>query len=196
MEITKSDGEGGAAIDAGRLCQACGICCDGTLFGHVSLSSDEIQKMESYNVKIIEDKGRKPRFLPPCPCFKEGSCSIYVDRPRKCVSYHCKLQKAVMNGTVEYEESLKLVDLVKKYTEWVKGAILDPDKSNSTHLNYRDLLKKYHVKATELNQRGKLSRADEARINRIFEQLKLIDRYFEETRLIRSYASLIQSFQK
>lgn len=195
MKLTNTNGEGGSAIDAGKLCQSCGICCDGTLFSHVSLSPDEISRVEKYEINVLREKNRKPRFLPPCPCFKEGSCSIYLDRPRKCASYHCKLQKSVMNGTVELEESLKLVAVVKKYSAWVKDAILDHGETERHDLNYRDLLSKYHKEATSLNENGKLGVADKARINRIFEQLKLIDRYFEETRLIRRYASLIQSFK-
>lgn len=185
--------EGATALDANRVCQECGLCCNGTLFSFAKVYPEELKKTKALGIDVFKDDADgTSKFNFPCPAFINGNCSVYLQRPKKCQSYYCKLQENVMNGTIKVEDGLKIVHLVHKHSKWIRQAIVSKDKPD---LNYRELLRKYYKIATNKNERGELSLADEGRIRRIFEQVKLIDRFFEGTSMLRKYAGLIQSFK-
>lgn len=193
--LNKMTGEGSTAIDANTLCQECGICCDGTLFSFVKVYPEEITKMKELGIPVYKNQDGHHIFDQACPCFKNGNCSAYLKRPRKCHSFSCKLQKDVMNGSMKFDDALKIVELVKKHTVWVRDAIVSKAKPNKKVMNYRVMLYDYHKAAVDKSSRNELSIVDEGRIKRVFEQIKLIDRFFEDSSLLRRYADLIQSFK-
>jgi len=193
--LNKMTGEGSTAIDANILCQECGICCDGTLFSFVKVYPEEMVKAKELGIPVYKDANGRHVFDQACPCFKNGNCSTYLQRPKKCQSFSCKLQKDVMNGAIKFNDALKIVELVKKHTGWVRDAIVSKTEATKKDMNYRLMLYDYHKAAAGKNLRGELSENDEGRIKRIFEQIKLIDRFFEDSSLLRKYADLIQSFK-
>lgn len=194
--LNKVTGEGNTAIEANTLCQECGICCDGTLFSFVKIYPEEVKKTKNLGITVYKDKNAQNVFDLGCPRFVEGSCTVYLERPRKCCSFSCKLQRDVMNGTIKYEESLKIVALVKKHTSWIRDAIISKAKPNHKKMNHRLMLYDYLMIAVDKNKRGELTGRDEERIKRIFEQIKLTDRFFEETSLLKKYADLIQNLKR
>lgn len=83
-------------IDAGALCRACGLCCDGTLFGLVRLQPGEA-------VALVQLGGGS---LPqPCPALKGVLCSIYEARPSACRAFDCLLLAAWREGEVTLAEA-------------------------------------------------------------------------------------------
>jgi len=182
-----------SAIDANSLCIECGLCCVGTLFSHIKVSPDEIEQVEDLGIRLHE-RGDETVFGLGCSCFKEGSCSVYEARPQKCVSFFCKLNKSVENGIIGLKESLKVVETVKKYTDLIINSIIPKDAAALHNSNYRLILIEYHKKSTQINARHKLTHANKKNIQLIFEQLKLIDHYFDNTLLLKRYDELIQSF--
>jgi len=162
------------------------------LSGHLHGRSDTTKEL---GIPVYKDLNGQHIFDQACPCFKNGNCSAYLQRPQKCHSFSCKLQKDVMNGSIKYDDGLKIVELVKKHTEWVRDAIVSKTKPNKQVMNYRLMLYDYHKVAAHRNARSELSATDEVRIKRIFEQLKLIDRFFEDASLLKKYADLIQNFK-
>jgi Fe-S-cluster containining protein len=192
---TNLTGEGSSAFDASNLCQSCGICCDGTIFSYVKTYPEEIEKTKKLGLSVYKNKEGFYSFDLGCPKYKNGCCSVYLDRPQKCESFSCKLHHDVMNGTVKYADSLKIVGLVKKHTQWVRDEILVKGTENKKELNYRVMLFDYLMAAKAKNEKSELTPTDVFRIKRIFEQIKLIDRFFEESSLLRKYASLIQSIK-
>lgn len=65
------------------LCRACGLCCDGSLFGRVPLAEDE-------RVHLPLAPGGNA-FDQPCPAHVDDACTIYETRPRACREFTCRL---------------------------------------------------------------------------------------------------------
>jgi uncharacterized protein len=104
-----------------RLCPACGLCCNGVLFGDVELQpGDDANHLETLGMDLFV-KGRKQRFNQPCACFDGKLCRIYDDRPSRCRSFECRLLQRTQSGqlTVTYalkamEEARRSADVVRK----------------------------------------------------------------------------------
>jgi Fe-S-cluster containining protein len=82
--------------DLARLCQSCGLCCDGSLFGRVALEPDEILVARKRRLRVLASgKG----FEQPCAALaalgagESRTCSIYLDRPRSCRRFVCRLHE-------------------------------------------------------------------------------------------------------
>jgi uncharacterized protein len=77
--------------DLARLCQSCGLCCDGSLFGRVSLQPGEAEPARKMHLRVLES-GKA--FDQPCPALEAGDgcqCSIYAERPLACRNFACRL---------------------------------------------------------------------------------------------------------
>ena len=70
-----------------ELCQACGFCCDGTLFQKALLRPEEVPTAKRLGLHVIQDKG----IAQPCPALTEAGCGVYAERPSVCQSFICKL---------------------------------------------------------------------------------------------------------
>ena len=99
------------------LCVACGMCCDGTMFGNVVCSEEEADYMSSLGLQIKKkDNQINHLFIQPCSMYLNGSCSIYADpkKPKTCSSYKCALLKRVIRNEITPEQALVKVERVKK----------------------------------------------------------------------------------
>jgi|APGre2960657373_1045057.scaffolds.fasta_scaffold32245_2 hypothetical protein len=102
------------------LCVACGMCCDGTLFGNVVCSKEEADYMGSLGLETKKkDNQINHVFLTPCSMHINGSCSIYEDpkKPKTCSGYKCALLKRVLRNEITPEQALVKVERVKKAKE-------------------------------------------------------------------------------
>lgn len=95
------------------LCVACGMCCDGTMFGQVVAQENELLQMVLLGAETHEKDG-KNFFSQPCPAFVDGSCSIYEHRPKTCSGYKCALLKRVLKEEITPEQALVKVERMKK----------------------------------------------------------------------------------
>lgn len=91
------------------VCLECGLCCDGTLFGHAELGPGEKGHLPDLIEKNVFMLDGKDYFRLPCLYFK-GKCTIY-DSPRAevCGSYRCRLLADMSEGKVPAEEALLIV---------------------------------------------------------------------------------------
>jgi Fe-S-cluster containining protein len=76
--------------DLGSLCRACGLCCDGSLFGRAELETDEIDAARRHRLRVVGSGGS---FEQPCTAYVDASCAVYEDRPRSCRRFVCKLHE-------------------------------------------------------------------------------------------------------
>ena len=81
--------------DLATLCQSCGLCCDGSLFGRVPLEPQEVEPARRNRLRIIES-GRA--FDQPCSVLEATAdamraCSIYDERPLACRRFVCRLHE-------------------------------------------------------------------------------------------------------
>ncbi len=85
------------------LCQSCGLCCDGSLFGLVPLEPGEVESARKHRLPVVASgKG----FEQPCTGLvaieapahgvaedtdAHRACSLYAERPRSCRQFECRL---------------------------------------------------------------------------------------------------------
>ncbi|WP_461783553.1 YkgJ family cysteine cluster protein [Prosthecobacter sp.] len=87
---------------ASRLCTACGMCCDGTMFQIVKLQpGDSAAELGRLGLKI-RSRGGAFHMEQPCAALKELRCTVYDKRPTRCRLFHCQqLRLLETNETTE-----------------------------------------------------------------------------------------------
>jgi hypothetical protein len=111
-----------AALSA--LCQACGLCCDGSLFGRVDLEPGEVDRARALRLRVIES-GKS--FEQPCSALARGTregqrtCGIYEDRPASCRRFECRLHEKLRREGGSLEEPLAVVRRARSLLASVHG---------------------------------------------------------------------------
>ncbi len=89
------------------LCQACGLCCDGSLFGRVPLGPAE--QVPALKLAVVTNE-RGGRHVPQrCAALEGTVCQVYEERPLACRRYECLLFGALREGEVSLPEALTVV---------------------------------------------------------------------------------------
>ena len=87
-----------------RVCLACGLCCDGTLFTTVPLTDSDP------NVSGVSTRPNGSRFLRQrCACLEGKTCTAYAQRPLACRRFDCLLAVALLSNECTEAEALELV---------------------------------------------------------------------------------------
>lgn len=125
-----------SAID--QLCPACGLCCNGVLFGDVELQrGDDAKKLAALGVKLFT-KGRKKVFNQPCACLADGLCTLYADRPTRCRSFDCRALQRVQQGQLTVAAARKAIALATRQAAEVRRLVRALGDANETQpLNRR-----------------------------------------------------------
>ncbi len=101
-----------APVNAAALCLACGLCCVGVVHTHVPLGADEMELARKLYLHVdMFEEGLG--FHLPCPCYREGRCSAYDQRPRACVNYQCELLQRCLQGEMNLDEAMSIVAQAK-----------------------------------------------------------------------------------
>jgi len=118
------------AID--RLCRACGLCCNGVLFGDVELKrGDDSQRLAELGLELFR-KGSKSAFHQPCACFDGTLCRIYRDRPKQCRAFACGLLKRVTAGKLSPGAALKRIAAARRNADAVFKLVRDLGNTDET----------------------------------------------------------------
>jgi Fe-S-cluster containining protein len=127
------------ASDAiGKLCPACGLCCNGVLFGDVELQRGDDSKLIAKAAVKLFSKGRKTAFAQPCSCLVNGLCRIYENRPKRCAAFDCGLLKRVQAGKTSAAAALKKISEAKRRAEEVRRLVRELGNTDeSVPLNQR-----------------------------------------------------------
>jgi uncharacterized protein len=121
-----------------KLCPACGLCCNGVLFGDVELQRGDDDKLLSKLGVDLFRKGRKTAFAQPCDCLVNGLCRIYADRPKRCATFDCGLLKRVQTGRLMPAVALKTITEAKRRAEAVRQLVVQLGHTDETKpLNQR-----------------------------------------------------------
>lgn len=92
-----------------QLCPACGLCCNGVLFGDVELQpTDNAALLRKLGLDLFR-KGRKQCFSQPCACLDGRLCRIYDYRPDRCRTFECVLLKRVQKDQISASRALKAI---------------------------------------------------------------------------------------
>ncbi len=107
-----------------KLCLACGLCCDGTLFGHVKLGpGDDAKQLKALGlpVTITRTAPRVARFRQPCAALcADRTCRVYAERPAQCRSFECGVFKDAQAGRIEFAAARRLVKQARRQAENVR----------------------------------------------------------------------------
>lgn len=111
-----------AAI-ASRVCTACGMCCDGTMFQIVKMQpGDCAAELARLGMRI---RGRNGEFHmeQPCPALKELRCMIYEKRPARCRLFHCQQLRLLEAGGTTEDEAMALIHKTRAQAAHVRELI-------------------------------------------------------------------------
>lgn len=97
--------------DLAKLCQACGLCCDGSLFGRAQLDADEVETARKHRLDVVASGGS---FEQPCNALVDGACTIYDERPRSCRRFVCRLYRRLENEGGALDGYLERVERVRE----------------------------------------------------------------------------------
>lgn len=74
------------------LCQACGLCCDGSLFGRVPLAAEEVAPARRNRLRVVASAKSFEQSCTALAASRAGrSCAIYAERPEACLRFTCLL---------------------------------------------------------------------------------------------------------
>lgn len=92
------------ATVASRLCAACGMCCDGTMFQIVRMQPGDTPAALSRLGLKIRCRDREYYMEQPCTALHDNSCTVYAQRPTRCRLFNCQqLQRLEISATTEPE---------------------------------------------------------------------------------------------
>jgi len=112
-----------SAIIASRLCAACGMCCDGTMFQIVRLQpGDKPAELGRLGLKI---RSRPTGFHmeQPCSALRENRCTVYEARPARCRLFHCQQLLRVESGASTEDEARAMILQTRATVEKVSRLI-------------------------------------------------------------------------
>ena len=107
-----------------QLCPACGLCCNGVLFGDVELQPGDAAKHLAALGLPLERKGRKMRTPQPCACFDGKLCRIYHQRPLRCRTFECQLLRRALAGEIEIAAALRAIKQARRCAEAVRKLLV------------------------------------------------------------------------
>lgn len=110
-----------------KLCLACGLCCDGTLFGHVRLGpGDDARKLKALDLPVKVSRGRTPLTYFPQPCAAlcaDRTCRVYADRPAQCRTFECGVFKDAQAGRITFAVALRRVKQARGQADHIRGLL-------------------------------------------------------------------------
>ena len=103
------------------MCLACGLCCNGVIFGDLKLQAGDVAaRLRSLDVPVSAGK-----FLQPCPAWQKCQCRIYSDRPAHCQHFECLLLKDLKSEQVSLAEALLIVRRAQRKISKVECLLRD-----------------------------------------------------------------------
>jgi hypothetical protein len=113
---------------AEKLCLACGLCCDGTLFGHVKLGpADDVKRLKTLGLPVAVTRGRTPVTHFPQRCAAlctDCTCRVYADRPRQCRTFECGVFQAAQAGRITFPAARRTVKKARRQADRVRQLLL------------------------------------------------------------------------
>lgn len=135
-------------------CQACGLCCNGTLYSRAKVAPGEEARIADYGLTLQEFDG-KIYFRLPCKYLNCSRCTIYEKRFEICRSFECDLLRRFKANEISLDEALKTVDTARELL--AKVMVTDPGAQE-----YADRLQAWSVLTDEIKGLDGNSRRDVA----------------------------------
>ncbi|WP_395745037.1 YkgJ family cysteine cluster protein [Prosthecobacter sp.] len=108
---------------ASRLCAACGMCCDGTMFQIVRMQPGEVPaELGRLGLKIRCRDGEY-HMEQPCSALVEKRCTVYDRRPVRCRLFNCQQLHRLENGETTAPDAMTMIVETRAMVEQVKHLI-------------------------------------------------------------------------
>jgi Fe-S-cluster containining protein len=108
---------------ATRLCTACGMCCDGTMFQIVRMQPGEVPaELGKLGLKIRCRDGEY-YMEQPCSALRENRCTVYERRPVRCRLFNCQQLGRVERGETTEADAMAMIVETRGLVERVRGLI-------------------------------------------------------------------------
>lgn len=115
-----------------QLCPACGLCCNGVLFGDVELQpGDDAESLSKLGLMLFR-KGRKTSLRQPCACFDGKGCRVYGQRPERCRTFECRLLERARAGEVAPVAALAAITEARRRAESVRRLVRELGQRDET----------------------------------------------------------------
>jgi Fe-S-cluster containining protein len=125
-----------AETELARLCEACGLCCDASLFGRVDLELEEVESARQHRLPIVRERRA---FEQPCSALvtvaSGGCCAIYEDRPRACRRFECRLHARHRREGGPVEPRIAVVERVRYLVATLEQTGLTPADFDAAQAN-------------------------------------------------------------
>lgn len=109
---------------AGRLCAACGMCCNGVLFSGMRLQPEDSAKTLA-RLGLRAKKRKDGLHIPqPCPAHRDSCCSIYADRPVRCRNFKCRQLLELENGSIDSDAAMEKIRYAQMLVETVQALLV------------------------------------------------------------------------
>lgn len=137
------------ASAATRLCAACGMCCDGTMFQIVRMQPGEVPaELGKLGLKIRCRDGEY-YMEQPCSALREKRCTVYEKRPVRCRLFNCQQLGRVERGETTEPEAMAMIIETRALVEKVRGLI----EQSGLREDGQALVERYErVASTPVNQ--------------------------------------------
>lgn len=134
---------------AARLCAACGMCCDGTMFQIVRMQPGEVPaELGKLGLKIRCRDGEY-YMEQPCSALREKRCTVYEQRPVRCRLFNCQQLGRVERGETTEPEAMAMIIETRALVEKVRGLI----EQSGLREDGQALVERYErVASTPVNQ--------------------------------------------
>lgn len=110
-------------LELTALCQSCGLCCDGSLFGRVRLESSEVDSARRRRLLVVAN-GKS--FEEPCTALVKRDahhlCSIYAERPESCRRFVCELYAGHVREPASLDDRMAVVRRAKALLAFLENA--------------------------------------------------------------------------
>ncbi len=111
-----------AAI-ASRLCTACRMCCDGTLFEIVRMQPGDSPAQLSRHGMRMRCRDGEYFMEQPCAALLETGCTIYSDRPSRCRQFNCQQLHLVEAGQTTEADAMAAIGTAHALAAQVRALI-------------------------------------------------------------------------
>jgi Fe-S-cluster containining protein len=105
------------------LCQSCGLCCDGSLFGRVRLEPGEVEPARRHRLLVVANARS---FEEPCTALVKRDarhhCSIYAERPESCRRFVCALYAGHVREPGSLDARVAVVRRAKALLAFLRSA--------------------------------------------------------------------------
>ncbi|MBB5034444.1 YkgJ family cysteine cluster protein [Prosthecobacter vanneervenii] len=108
---------------ATRLCTACGMCCDGTMFQIVRMQPGDVPAALGRLGLKIRCRDGEYHMEQPCPALQEKGCTVYDKRPVRCRLFHCQQLLRMENGETTEAEVMTMIQDTRAQVAQVRGLI-------------------------------------------------------------------------